>query len=89
MSDGFVFQKSGYNFSLAGTALAGTPASCNGLPVGGASTGYAAVGDPTDAEASNGKYFATNSDGIIWAHTASMSEVMPEGGSPPMGAPIQ
>jgi hypothetical protein len=34
MTAGATFLKSGYNFSLAGTALAGAPASCNGLAVG-------------------------------------------------------
>ena len=47
-SAGFTFIKSGYNFSLAGTPLAGAPASCNGLGAGQASPGYAAVGDPLD-----------------------------------------
>ncbi len=48
MVAGFTFIKSGYNFSLAGTPLAGAPASCNGLGAGQASPGYATVGDPLD-----------------------------------------
>lgn len=87
MTAGFTFIKSGYNFSLAGTGLAGAPASCNGLAAGQASPGYAAVGDPLDSSVA--RYFGTNSDGVIFHHSASLAATMPEGGSPPAGAPIQ
>ena len=52
MAAGFTFIKSGYNFSLAGTPLAGAPATCNGLATGQAAPGYAVVGDPLDPMAS-------------------------------------
>jgi len=81
------FIKSGYNFSLAGTPLAGAPASCNGLGVGQAAPGYAAVADPLDP--STTRYFGTNSDGVTFTHTASLAATMPETGSPPAGVPIQ
>lgn len=81
------FIKGGYNFSLAGTSLAGAPASCNGLGAGQASPGYAAVGDPLDPSGS--RYFGTNSDAVIYQHTASLSLTMPEQGGPPAGSPIQ
>jgi hypothetical protein len=87
MTSGFTFIKSGYNFSLAGTSLAGAPASCNGLGPGQASPGYATVGDPLDP--STARFFGTNSDAVIYQHSASMAATMPESGSPPAGKPIQ
>ena len=81
------FIKSGYNFSLAGTALAGAPASCNGLAIGLAAPGYAVVADPLDP--STTRYFGSNSDGTIYQHTATLSAMMPESGPPAAGAPIQ
>ena len=87
MTAGFTFIKSGYNFSLAGTPLAGAPASCNGLGAGMASPGYAIVGDPLDPTVA--RYFGTNSDGVIYQHSASLSATMPETGGPPAGTPIQ
>src|SRR5204862_6578604 len=39
MAAGFTFIKSGYNFSLAGTPLAGGPAACNGRGAGRAAQG--------------------------------------------------
>jgi len=88
MSADYTFVKSGYNFSLAGTPLAGAPASCNGLPMGAAAPGYAIVGDVIDASVSMPRFFGTNSDGIIWEHTSTLSATMPEVGAPPAGEPI-
>jgi len=81
------FIKAGYNFSLAGTALPGAPASCNGLGAGMASPGYATVADPLDASVA--RFFGTNSDAVIYQHTASLAATMPENGAPPAGSPIQ
>jgi prepilin-type N-terminal cleavage/methylation domain-containing protein len=87
MTSAATFIKSGYNFSLAGTALAGAPASCNGLGAGMAAPGYAVVADPLDPAAA--RFFGSNSDGVIYQHTASLAATMPETGGPPAGAPIQ
>jgi type II secretory pathway pseudopilin PulG len=87
MTGALTFVKSGYDFSLAGTPLAGAPASCNGLGAGQAAPGYAAIADPLDP--AGAKFFGTNSDGVIYQHTASLSGTMPESGSPLAGAPIQ
>ena len=87
MTAAATFVKTGYNFSLAGTPLAGSPASCNGLPAGQSSPGYAAVADPLDP--ATAKYFGTNSDGVTYQHTASLAATMPESGPPPAGAAIQ
>jgi len=88
MSADYTFVKSGYNFSLAGTPLPGAPASCNGLPMGAAAPGYAIVGDVIDSTVSMPRFFGTNSDGIIWEHTSTLSATMPEVGAPPAGEPI-
>jgi prepilin-type N-terminal cleavage/methylation domain-containing protein len=87
MTGGFTFVKSGYDFSMGGTSLPGAPASCNGLAAGQAAPGYAAVADPLDPGMA--KYFGTNSDGVIYLHSATLAATMPEAGSPPAGAPIQ
>jgi prepilin-type N-terminal cleavage/methylation domain-containing protein len=89
LSSGFTFEKSGYLFSLAGTPLAGAPASCNGLAAGMASPGYAVVADPLDSSGSVGRYFGSNADGLIYQDNATLSTTMPENGGPPSGAPIQ
>jgi type II secretory pathway pseudopilin PulG len=87
MTTGATFLKSGYNFSLAGTPLAGAPASCNGLGAGQASPGYAAVADPLDPSIT--KFFGTNSDGVTYQNNASLGATMPEAGPPPVGSAIQ
>jgi type II secretory pathway pseudopilin PulG len=89
LSSGLTFDKSGYIFSLAGTPLAGSPATCNGLPAGASSSGYAVVADPLDPSGSVGRYFGTNADGLIYQHTTSLATIMPENGGPSSGSVIQ
>jgi type II secretory pathway pseudopilin PulG len=89
LSGGFTFDKSGYIFSLAGTPLGGSPATCNGLAAGASSPGYAVVADPLDPSGSVGRYFGTNADGLIYQDTSSLATTMPENGGPASGAPIQ
>jgi type IV pilus assembly protein PilA len=88
MSADSTFIKSGYTFSMAGTAIGGAPASCNGLSAGAASSGYAVVADPLDTTP-QARYFGTNADGTLYEDTASYSSTMPETGPPPAGAPIK
>ena len=87
LTSGPTFNKSGYNFSLAGTALAGAPATCNGLGAGVASPGYAVVADSLDPQ--NNRFFGSNADGVLYEHTLSLAKSMPESGPPPAGAPIK
>jgi prepilin-type N-terminal cleavage/methylation domain-containing protein len=89
LASGPTFVKSGYNFSMAGTSLAGAPASCNGLPAGQAAPGYAVVADQLDAGLTGGRFFGSNADGVIYEHTASLGTIMPEGGEPGSGAPLK
>jgi prepilin-type N-terminal cleavage/methylation domain-containing protein len=88
LANGPTFIKGGYEFSLAGTPMAGAPGSCNGLGPGQTSPSYAAVADQMDVLA-QGRFFGTNADGIIYEHTASLAGTMPETGAPPGGAPIK
>jgi hypothetical protein len=89
LSSGPTFIKSGYNFSMAGIAHPGAPTSCNGLPAGSASPGYAMVGDQLDAGPTGGRFYGTNSEGVIYQDTSSLGGTMPESGAPPSGAPIK
>jgi len=89
MASGFTFIKSGYNFSLAGTPLPSAPATCNGLAAGMAAPGYAVVADPLDPTANASQFFGSNSDGVIYKHSLTLSLTMPESSSPPAGMPIQ
>jgi type IV pilus assembly protein PilA len=88
MTTGVTVMKSGYSFGLAATPLGGAPASCNGVAAGLTSVGYVAVGDPLDPTLTP-LYFATNAEGVLYAHTASLNGVMPESGPPPVGEPIK
>lgn len=88
MTGGATFVRSGYNFSMAGTGMAGAPTACNGLSAGAASSGYALVADPLDTSPP-ARYFGTNSDGVIYEHTASLAATMPETGPPAAGTPLQ
>jgi hypothetical protein len=87
LASGLTFIKSGYNFSMAGDPMPGAPASCNGLPAGAASAGYAMVGDQLESSG-NPRFFGTNADGVIYEDTTSLSATMPDAGPPPTGAPL-
>ena len=79
--------KSGYSFTVSGAPLATAPSSCNGLAVGQTSPGYTVVADTLDPTLAP-RYFATNADGLIYEHTATMSGVMPDVGPPATGEPV-
>jgi type II secretory pathway pseudopilin PulG len=89
MASGFTFMKSGYNFILFGTAMAGAPASCNGLAMGQAAPSYALAADVLNPAVSLPRFFGTNADGVIWEHSTTLSLTMPEVGSPPVGAVLK
>ena len=87
LATGPTFVKSGYNFSMAGTPLAGAPATCNGLGIGQSAPGYAIVADELKP-GSAARFFGSNADGTIFEHNVSLGATMPEVGPPPAGAPI-
>jgi len=88
LASGMTFVKSGYSFSMAGTAVASAPATCNGLMAGAASTGYAVVGDPLDPPP-NPRFFGSNADGTVYESSLSLAASMPESGAPPSGSPLK
>ena len=88
LATGPTFIKSGYSFSMAGTAVPGAPATCNGLGVGQSAAGYALVADPLDTT-TPARHFGTNSDGVIYEHTKLLGLTMPETGAPPGAVPIK
>lgn len=88
LSNGPAVIRSGYNFSMALTPVAGTPATCNGVAAGQTGTGYALVADPLDTS-KPARFFGTNADGVVYEHDATLSLTMPESGPPPAGKPVQ
>jgi|SRR3954471_636486 type IV pilus assembly protein PilA len=89
LSSGTSFMKQGYTFTMTGTTLAGAPPTCNGMPVGSTTTGYALSGDPLDP-VGNPHFYGTNADGTIYQFTSTFSAgVMPESGPPPVGVPVK
>lgn len=88
LTSGVSFLKQGYSFSMGGTPLSGAPASCNGLSAGEAAPGYAAFAEPLDP-AGNPHFYATNADGTIYQHSATLNGAMPESGPPSLGAPVK
>lgn len=80
--------RTGYTYSVTGTPLAGAPGSCNGLAPGTTTPGYVATADPLDPTLIP-RFFATNADGLIYEHTATLIGSMPEAGTPLVGEPIK
>lgn len=79
--------RSGYTISLVGTALTGSPQTCNGLGGGVTAASYVIVADPVDPVA-NPRFFATNADGVIYEDSTTFAGTMPEAGAPPSGMPL-
>ena len=80
--------KSGYVITVEGTPFGGAPPTCNGLAVGEAAQGFRAGADPADAP-SNARFFASNSSGTIFEHSATLYATMPEVGEPAAGHPLR
>jgi len=75
--------KSGYTIRMTATPFAGAPSSCNGLAAGGAGQAFVAGADPL--EPTNTRFFATNANTIIYEHSSSLYDLMPEVGTPAVG----
>ena len=82
-----VVTKSGYLYQLDAQPYAGAPASCNDLDPGLGGQGYRASADP--AEPGNPRFFAVNSNGLIYEHTSSLFASMPELADPALGHPLR
>jgi prepilin-type N-terminal cleavage/methylation domain-containing protein len=88
LTSGATIIRHGYSFTMSGTSLAGAPATCNGLAQGRSAPGYTIVADPIDT-VNTSRFFATNTDGILYEHNETLSGAMPESGIPAVGAPIK
>ena len=80
--------KSGYSFTVGATPLAGAPATCNGLGAGASAPGYVVLGDTLDPTAMP-RFFASNSEGVIYEHDVTLNGIMPEFGAPAAGVPFK
>jgi type II secretory pathway pseudopilin PulG len=74
---------SGYNIQMTSAAFAGSPATCNGFPIGETGKGFKAGADPL--EPSNTRFFGLNANGQIFEDNATMFAGMPEVGDPVAG----
>ncbi len=82
------FIKSGYTFTMTGTSMSGSPASCNGLAGGMGAAGYVAAADPIGAVA-NPQFYGSNADGTIYSDTTTYNGSMPESGPATHGASLK
>jgi type II secretory pathway pseudopilin PulG len=87
MGAAVIVQRSGYTFRVDAAPYPGAPSTCNGLGPGESGQGYAAAADPTDA--TNVRFFGTNSNAQLWEHNATLWSDMPELGEPPFGSPLR
>lgn len=79
-------QKSGYLFVMTATELPEARPACNGVkPV----TTYRITADPISPGIAGVRFFATNTDRVIYADTATFSEDMPETGAPGHGTEVK
>jgi prepilin-type N-terminal cleavage/methylation domain-containing protein len=78
--------KSGYVYVMTGTASPDAKPACNGvIPV----TSYKVTADPTMPGVGGMRFFATNTDRVIYADTATFTEDMPESGAPGHGSEVK
>ena len=78
--------KSGYDVTMAGTASAGAPASCN---AGATITGFYATAEPQALGSTGNRFFWTNTSGTIYQDPAAAIADVNETGAPAAGTPIQ
>lgn len=79
-------EKSGYQFVLAGTPLSLDDKSCTGEPL---LASYQLTADPMRPGISGRRFFATNTERVIFADETSFAGQMPETGPPPHGGELK
>jgi type IV pilus assembly protein PilA len=79
--------KSGYTISMSGTASASSPASCNGQAAAAGLQSFKAGADPIAGGGT--RFFATNTAGTIYQHTATLYAAMSETAASGSGTPVQ
>jgi prepilin-type N-terminal cleavage/methylation domain-containing protein len=78
--------KSGYRYVMTATTAPEAQPTCNGLPP---ATTYKVTVDPTMAAVAGVRFFATNTDRVVFADTATFTEDMPETGAPSHGTEVK
>ncbi len=73
----------GYLIRMSATPFGPAPPSCNGLALGATGQAFRAAADPI--EPGNPRFFAVNANAQIFEHDATLYDVMPEAGEPPIG----
>jgi type II secretory pathway pseudopilin PulG len=84
LTGGDIVTRGGYLIQMSAAPYVSAPGSCNGLPIGQSGQSYKAGADPVDPT-TNFRYFATNSNGVIFEDTVSLYAAMPEVGEPASG----
>jgi len=78
--------KSGYTFTLGGTVVTDTGRTCtDATPV----ETYQVTADPERPGLSGSRYFATNTDRVLYEDTETFTGNMPESGPPPHGTEMK
>jgi prepilin-type N-terminal cleavage/methylation domain-containing protein len=78
--------KSGYRFTLGGTAVTDANQACNGVtPL----ESYQVTADPERPELSGTRYFGTNTDRVLYEDTETFTGNMPESGPPAHGTEMK
>ena len=79
--------KNGYQFTMAGTAVTDAGRTCTG---GISVESYQVTAEPTRPGLSGSRYFATNTDRVIYEDAdKTFAPDMPEKGAPPRGAEMK
>ena len=78
--------KSGYTFTLGGTIVTDTTRTCtDATPL----ETYQVTADPERPGLSGNRYFATNTDRVLYEDTETFTGNMPESGAPPHGTEMK
>ena len=78
--------KSGYTFVMAGTVVTDDGLTCTGVsPV----MSYQVTADPSVPDVTGHRYFATNTDRVLYEDEASFTSNMPETGAPSHGKEVK
>jgi prepilin-type N-terminal cleavage/methylation domain-containing protein len=78
--------KSGYQFTMSGTPRGGGSLTCVGVP---GVEGYEATADPAGPPVSGSRFFATNTDRVLYEDQVTFRGNMPETGAPGHGVELK
>ena len=78
--------KAGYVFTLSGTVVTDGGQACNGVPL---VESYQVTADPERPGLSGIRYFATNTDRVLYEDAETFTGNMPESGPPAHGTEMK